>query len=366
MFELGQCDSLILAIRETPIKPKYHQYLLKVSLTKGAMATTAIEGNTLSLAEVENVFKGQKLPPSKEYQEIEVRNILTAMNILLKEVTIDRRGHLIDPALIQRLHKIVGKNLGDHFDAIPGRYREDQRTVGPYRCPDYRDVPELVNRLCDWLPDEFNYGSRKQSFVDAVIQAIVTHVYIEWIHPFGDGNGRTGRMLEFYILLRAGVPDISSHILSNHYNLTRPEYYRQIHLACKTRNLSQFIKYAVEGLRDGLVKTLELIQYSQFETAWEGFIYEKFAARSYNKKTVFKRRRDLMLAMPIGVSQSLDEMALLTPSLARRYAKLTERTLQRDIEVLLEMELIERRKEKYLAFSNSLKLLMARRLDREP
>jgi len=41
------------------------------------------------------------------------------------------------------------------------------------------------------------------------------------IHPFGDSNGRTARLIEFYILLRAGLPDMVSHILSNHYNDTR-------------------------------------------------------------------------------------------------------------------------------------------------
>ena len=68
----------------------------------------------------------------------------------------------------------------------------------------------------------------KQSFQDPVIQAIVAHVYIAMIHPFGDGNGRTARLIEFYILLRAGLPDMASHILSNHYNDTRQEYYRRL------------------------------------------------------------------------------------------------------------------------------------------
>ena len=58
-----------------------------------------------------------------------------------------------------------------------------------------------------WLPQEFGFAANQQQtfLVDAVVQAIVTHVYLEWIHPFGDGNGRTGRLLEFYILLRWGI-----------------------------------------------------------------------------------------------------------------------------------------------------------------
>ena len=77
-----------------------------------------------------------------------------------------------------------------------------------------------------------------------------THVYIAMIHSFGDGNGRTVRLIEFYILLRAGLPDIASHILSNHYNDTRQEYYRQIDLCIRERDLSGFVRYVVQGFRD--------------------------------------------------------------------------------------------------------------------
>jgi hypothetical protein len=55
-----------------------------------------------------------------------------------------------------------------------------------------------------------------------LIAAVVAHVYFEWIHPFGDGNGRTGRLIELKLLLEAGVPQPAAHLLSNHYNATRP------------------------------------------------------------------------------------------------------------------------------------------------
>src|SRR5690606_32617625 len=154
------------------------------------------------------------------------------------------------------------ENLGDHFDANPGRFRNDSRVVGKYRCPDYRDVPELIKKYCEWLQREFHY-QHGQSFCDTVIQAIVAHIYLEWIHPFGDGNGRTGRLIEFYILLRGGFPNIASHILSNHYNQTRSEYYRHFDSARERRDLTSFIEYALLGFRDGLKETLQIIQESQ-------------------------------------------------------------------------------------------------------
>ena len=120
LYELGQCNAIIRAICEMPVRPEQHRKLLEVSLNKGAQATTAIEGNTLTTEEVQLVAGGKSLPPSKEYQEIEVRNILDAMNLLLREVTAEEKESLITPEVILRFHQMIGKDLGEHFDAIPG------------------------------------------------------------------------------------------------------------------------------------------------------------------------------------------------------------------------------------------------------
>src|SRR5262245_48822221 len=85
-YLLGKCDAMVEAISGMPLQPDYHRGLLRVSLIKGAQATTAIEGNTLTADEVERVADGQSLAPSKEYQEREVKNILDAMNLILDGV----------------------------------------------------------------------------------------------------------------------------------------------------------------------------------------------------------------------------------------------------------------------------------------
>lgn len=360
LFELRQCDAIISAISETPIRPDSYKQLLRVALVKGAQATTAIEGNTLSESEIERVANGNALPPSKEYQEIEVRNILEAMNTLLREVIADGKTQLIDSRLLLRFHSMIGKDLGEHFDAVPGRFREDQRVVGKYRCPDFHDVPGLVDKLCTWLQTEFGYDRGDQSFGDAVTQAIASHVYIEWIHPFGDGNGRTGRLVEFYMLLRAGVPNVASHVLSSFYNLSRPEYYRQLELAGQSHDLSGFIAYAVKGFRDGLQETLETIQDSQFVTAWRSYIYDKFAEAQY-RKNVFKRRRQLVLSLPFDTPLSTEDATMVTPEVAREYADLSPRTVMRDMQILEEMELVRRVGKKYVANTNALRMQMPRR-----
>jgi len=351
VYELGQCYSIIKALRDIPIKPEIRSRLLNVALVKGAQSTTAIEGNTLTDAEVEKVNEGISLPPSKEYQEIEVRNILNALNELLDEVTLNNKLERISVELIKKFNYLVGKDLGEHFNAIPGKIRNHNVTVGTkYRPPDYQDVEFLLKNFCDWSIKEFHFD-KGQDFRDSVIQAIVSHVYIAWIHPFGDGNGRTARLLEFYILLRAGNPDFASHLLSNFYNETRNEYYRHLEKSTKTGILSDFISYAVKGYRDGLNNILSIVQLEEFKTSWVNYIHEIFQTNKVKSKNekINKRRRNLILTIPVFKKLSLNEILNLSIDIAATYKILSQRTLMRDIDELIELNLLKNEKDEYWA-----------------
>ena len=362
---LGQCEAYVHAIHNTPILPPQYAELMQVALLKGAQATTAIEGNTLTDEDIRLIMADGKLPPSKGYQEIEVRNILDVFATLLREVVADGVDQVVSPDLLRRFHTMIGRNLGEHFAAIPGRLREHDVVVGTYRCPDHRDVPMLVDRLSAWLRQEFHYGRKQQSFSEVVIQAIVTHVYIAWIHPFGDGNGRTGRLVEFYLLLRGGNPDIASHILSNYYNMTRPEYYRQIEQATATSDLTAFIEYALLGFRDGLVQTLETIQRSQLRTTWERLIYAAFdEVRGTVHKETLRRQRTLALELPFDRLFTISDVPNLSTPLARVYASTGDRTVRRDVERLVQMSLVIRTDRGYAANTDALRSMIAKRRSR--
>lgn len=199
-----------------------------------------------------------------------------------------------------------------------------------------------MHKLTYWLTDEFHYNKGLQSFSEILIQAIVTHVYIEWIHPFSDGNGRTGRLVEFYILLRGGNPDVTSHLMSNHYNQTRPEYYRLLEKARHDRDLTSFIQYSLTGFRDGLKQTLDDIHLSQIEITWQKLIYDKFdEVRHTMKIDKFKRLRHLALE---SIFRKFDpkDVADLSIGLAKQYSNVIPRTVQRDIEQLQSMEILIR------------------------
>ena len=362
LFMLGQCEAIIRIISAAPLEPENRQKLLLVSLRKGAQATTAIEGNTLSEEEIIKIDEGGKLPPSKEYLQTEVQNVISALNKILSEVVIDGKEHLITPELIKSFHSYIGKDLGDHFRAVPGQFRTAGHDVivGSYKPPLGKDVVPLIIQLCDWLKVTFHYEDGKQNFSEQVLQVIVSHVYIAWIHPFDDGNGRTARLIEFYLLLRAGLPDIASHILSNHYNDTREEYYRQLEQAGKEKNLSRFIAYAVLGFRDGLNEVLDVVQNNVLKTAWRNYIYEILDSKKSAGKTkaIVKRRRDIALNFPMDAFKSIESLLNDNPAFIRAYAHYSPMTLKRDLLELEKLELIVRQGDTYKANIEILKQSM--------
>lgn len=361
-FMLGECNALLKAISNTPILPSYYDELMRVALRKGAQSTTAIEGNTLTDEQIARLLEGKKLPESIEYQGIEVQNIIEAFNAILRETVYENQEQLITPDLLKRFHKMVGKNLGHHFAAVPGQFRNSDVVVGRYRCPDYRDVPELIDKYCAFLRNTFQYQQgNNNNFADTFIEAIVAHVYLEWIHPFGDGNGRTGRLVEFYVLSRGAYPDITLHILSNFYNATRPEYYRQLDEAGKTGDLSAFIEYALLGFRDGLYQTLETIQTNKLHITWQKYVYEKFDTVKSRQKDVFKRQRTFALEVPIDREFTLGSIPDLNIQLAKLYSNISVKTLERDVNDLVQLDILKEKDGKYFANIATLSKMVAKR-----
>lgn len=157
-----------------------------------------------------------------------------------------------------------------------------------------------------------------------------------WIHPFGDGNGRTARLLEFRLLLSGGVPDVAAHLLSNHYNNTRTEYYRQLDLSSLERDPLPFVRYALQGFADSLREQVEMIKAQQLAVHWANHVYATIPGHT----PASARQRHLVLDLPANAPTPMAAVPSLTPRLAREYARKTEKNLRRDLHRLRELELV--------------------------
>jgi Fic family protein len=165
----------------------------------------------------------------------------------------------------------------------------------------------------------------------------MAHLYLVWIHPFHDGNGRTARLLEFRFLLEAGAPSPAGQLLSNHYNETREEYYRHLEISWRKKNgVLDFMEYALQGFVDQLEEQIIRIRLDQIEVAWENYVHIQFGETKTER-----RRKKLMLAIsaekdPVPRNRILS----LDTDLAVQYLNKTTKTLSRDLRDLEKRELL--------------------------
>lgn len=332
----SQCESLA----GTPLHPELAQRFYEVALIKGAKATTAIEGNTLTEEQVAGILRGTyRAPPSRAYQEREVRNVLDALTAIAQEVT---QGDFptITAELICEFNRRILDGTEYEPHVVPGRIRDYPVVAGSYRGAPAEDCPYLLDQLANWLEsDTFVSDNLEIRFALAVAGAIYAHLYMAWLHPFGDGNGRTARLLEFLILARCGaIPLPVAHLLSNHYNLTRDQYYRELGKASRNGEATSFLSYAIQGLVDGIREQIDQVLQQHFRMVWTHFVHETM--RRFPSSSARDRQGTLALSMPPDIDTPKKELPTLTPQLAALYARTGPRTLSRDLNRLRDVQLV--------------------------
>ena len=346
-MNLGAIKSKCEHVANVMLPPKMSRELLQVYLAKGVRATAAIEGNTLSEDEVLRRVRGEgqsELPKSKEYQGVEIDNIIRACNLIHKTVLgAQDEQLLLTVDKIKEYNRLVLEGLSLEEGEVAGAVSRRVVGVASYRGAPRADCDYLLQRLCHWINEEIKPPSKDEELAFGVLRAILAHLYLAWIHPFPDGNGRTARLMEFHILLAAGVPNVAAHLLSNHYNQTRQEYYRQLDYTSRSNGvIVPFVEYAAQGLFDGLNEAIQYIQHYQWEVSWRDYVYRTFSDMS--GKPAERRRRvalDLWFKGPEGMPVS--KLRTLSPQVAEMYAGKTRKTVTRDLNRLESMNLIRRR-----------------------
>ena len=153
--------------------------------------TNAIEGSTITLYEAREIIH-EGIAPNKPLND--VRETETHSKVFLEMLSMKEQ---ITNGLLLRWHQSI---FGETKHEISGHFRDYLVRVGGYVAPDWQDVKKLMNDLVFFL--------KENHALNPVELAARAHYQFEKIHPFGDGNGRIGRLLMNYILWQKGYPMI--------------------------------------------------------------------------------------------------------------------------------------------------------------
>jgi Fic family protein len=342
---LGEAFSKVRHLAGAPLQPGLARELGDIYMAKGALATTAIEGNTLTEAEALEILSDRKkLPESRAYLAQEIRNVYSALNeVRLNAVT--GKPFILSTEWVCQQNAAVLRDLPVEEYVDPGRFRTVGVAAGNYRGAPAEDVPYLVDQLTDWLNRAWLSPSGEVDvpedllFIRAFFGATLAHLYLAWIHPFGDGNGRTARLVEAAILAHSGVvPWVACNLLSDHYNKTRTVYYQRLDAASRRNDVDGFIGYAVRGFVDSLREQIDTVQHMQKTTAWVNYVHEIIGHEPAGETR--ERRRTLVLCLKEGEAITKSGVRRLDFDLNEMYHGKSEKTITRDLNKLVELNLM--------------------------
>ena len=297
-FDETQLNEKLLRIKtlynanQIPIGQKFADTLEEEVIKKSIHGTAAIEGNPLTEDEVAKVIdetKPKKLLDDSEHQII---NLQSAYE-LFKKVNVNIKKPNIDEEFILAFHKLITVNL-INLDNVPGKYRRKRVKVGDkehggiYKPPKIaKDIKVLMRFYEEWI------SSEDLKNIDPIYRAAIAHYHLSKIHPFGDGNGRTSRLTEAFILRCAGYK-YAPEMLSNYYYRNLDEYFIIFSKTIKDKDqdLTSFIDFMMNGMIWSLENIHEKLMVWVRKLALKNNYLEQ-----WNEGNITQRQYDLLLTI---------------------------------------------------------------------
>jgi Fic family protein len=178
------------------------RYLVKSLMMEEAITSSQLEGASTTRAVAKEMLATSRSPKDKSEQMI-------FNNYLLMKKALEKKDEPLSIELILELHQIATFNAIDN-EATPGKLRQDNEidvrniyNEVAHTPPCHTTLKDRLKALCEFA-NENHLADSAGNFIHPVIKAIILHFMIGYIHPFGDGNGRTARALFYWYMLRAG------------------------------------------------------------------------------------------------------------------------------------------------------------------
>ena len=245
---------------------KAHQALAELKGVASVIPNQIILINTLSLQEakdssaIENIITThdeiyRSDATSQHFTSTaakEVHNYATALKNGYERV---KESAFLTNNIILEIQAAIEKNTAG-FRKLPGTSLLNERTGETVYTPpqDPHQIESLMTNLEKFINDD------SLSDIDPLIKMAIIHHQFESIHPFYDGNGRTGRIINILYLVKQGLLSIPILYLSRHVNQNKAEYYRLLQEVRVHQSWEEWVLFMLEGVVQTSYQTIELIR----------------------------------------------------------------------------------------------------------
>jgi len=234
--------SSVVTVENAPLIPKWEVSIRQEALLRNAHASTAIEGNPLTLDQVSQLAAGRNIMVQRK-AKAEVLNYLK----VLQDIPRMARDSISERTICM-IHRELMQDVLDN-PAECGMYRAIQVVVGnrltgvvSFRPPSPREIPKLMEEFAAW-------HNAPAADRNSVLEAGICHYEFVRIHPFVDGNGRTARTLASLVLFRRGFDTKRFFALDDYYDSDRPGYYQALQsVSPDTLDITQWLEYFTRGV----------------------------------------------------------------------------------------------------------------------
>jgi Fic family protein len=311
-----------------PILPSLAAKLNSELIYTSIAGTASIEGNPMTNEDVAKVAKGEELQEYTQKHNQEIKNLLKAYRYL-ERFKPTKKPYKLSEKLIRYLHIRVTKDVPGE-ETIPGKYRTGKVEVGDkahggvYKPPSLlKDIELLMSEFIVWI------NSEKVLDLNPFHRAFLAHYYFCKIHPFGDGNGRTGRLIEAVLLQTANIKYVARE-MSNFYYKRVDDYYIAFSKANKLKkDATPFLEFCAEGAVTSLHEIKRTVTHHIRILALKDFFSFLLA-----HKNITHRQHDLLKLLfdnPTGVT--VKDLHNKSP-FDILYKTVTVQTARRDLKIL--------------------------------
>lgn len=275
-FWLGKLSGVALELDFPPV-------LYTSLLRKEAMESAEIEGadvdyNDLYSLETrileDTTDATSREPPTSADNTKDTREVLNYEQAIEDGIEALDAGEELTVDLLHELHSTLLTGVPDDrvdTDTI-GAYKTTPNHLGDFLPP----VPDVVGDLMDALMTYYRTGGSYHPLVDIAL----FHYQFETIHPYGDGNGRLGRLLITLQLYDAGYLERPNLYLSEYFNRNKPSYIDRMNAVRTNGEWEAWVSFFVEGValqaEESVIRTLALDDLRRrYEEAYGGVSYTK-------------------------------------------------------------------------------------------